>query len=87
GKSPHWTGKNNSTATFGHFGQLGSFIWVDPAVSVALVVLSDRAFGPWAAAAWPVVSDAVLAERRVKGSGNRPPVLWGPVSRRRGVGR
>jgi CubicO group peptidase (beta-lactamase class C family) len=63
GKSPHWTGQNNSPATFGHFGQLGSFVWADPAVPVALVVLSDRAFGPWAGAAWPVLSDAVLAER------------------------
>ena len=30
GKSPHWTGSANSPATFGHFGQSGTFIWADP---------------------------------------------------------
>jgi CubicO group peptidase (beta-lactamase class C family) len=30
GKQPHWTGSRNSPGTFGHFGQSGSFIWVDP---------------------------------------------------------
>jgi hypothetical protein len=27
---------------------------------IALAVLTDREFGPWAADAWPVLSDAVL---------------------------
>jgi hypothetical protein len=31
---------------------------------VALVCLTDRAFGPWALDAWPVLSDAVLAGAR-----------------------
>ena len=35
----------NSPATFGHFGGSGTFLWVDPAVDRALVVLTDRAFG------------------------------------------
>jgi CubicO group peptidase (beta-lactamase class C family) len=61
-KSPHWTGSANSPATFGHFGQSGTFVWVDPAVGVACVGLADRNFGDWARAAWPVLSDAVLAE-------------------------
>ena len=30
-KQPHWTGTQNSPATFGHFGGSGSFLWVDPA--------------------------------------------------------
>ena len=60
-KSPHWTGSRNSPATFGHFGRSGAFLWVDPAADVALAVLSDREFGPWAADAWPALSDAVLA--------------------------
>ena len=29
-KHPHWTGRAGSPTTFGHFGQSGSFIWVDP---------------------------------------------------------
>jgi CubicO group peptidase (beta-lactamase class C family) len=61
-KSPHWTGTANSPGTFGHFGQSGTFLWVDPAAGVACVALTDRMFGPWAAEVWPVLSDAVLAE-------------------------
>ena len=61
-KSPHWTGRRNSPATFGHFGRSGSFLWVDPAAGVACAVLSGRDFGPWAREAWPLLSDEVLAE-------------------------
>jgi CubicO group peptidase (beta-lactamase class C family) len=44
GKSPHWTGSTNSGDTFGHFGQSGTFLWVDPVADLALVVLTDRDF-------------------------------------------
>lgn len=60
-KSPHWTGSHNSPATFGHFGQSGTFLWVDPEAHLALIALTDRPFGDWAAQAWPPFSDAVLA--------------------------
>jgi CubicO group peptidase (beta-lactamase class C family) len=60
-KAPHWTGTRNSPATFGHFGRTGTFLWVDPEAGLALVGLTDRDFGPWAAEAWPALSDAVLA--------------------------
>ncbi len=59
-KSPHWTSADNSPATFGHFGQSGSFLWVDPVVRLACVGLGDRPFGAWAATAWPRLSTAVL---------------------------
>ncbi|WP_060915720.1 serine hydrolase domain-containing protein [Microbacterium oleivorans] len=59
-KSPHWTGSRNSPDTFGHFGQSGTFLWVDPRAGAALVALTDRPFGPWAAEAWPPFSDGVL---------------------------
>ena len=59
-KSPHWMGERNSPATFGHFGGAGSFMWVDPATEVALVVITDHAFGPWALDVWPPLSDEVL---------------------------
>jgi CubicO group peptidase (beta-lactamase class C family) len=62
GKRPHWTGTANSPATFGHFGRSGTFVWVDPMARLALVVLTSRDFGPWAAEAWPVLADAVLAQ-------------------------
>jgi CubicO group peptidase (beta-lactamase class C family) len=62
GKGPHWTGQNNSPSTFGHFGRAGSFLWVDPSLGLGCVALADTPFGPWAASAWPVFSDAVIAE-------------------------
>lgn len=64
-KQPHWTGTTNSPKTFGHFGGAGTFLWVDPAVGVACLCLTDRPFDDWAdeaLRAWPLLSDAVLAE-------------------------
>jgi CubicO group peptidase (beta-lactamase class C family) len=63
-KSPHWTGGSSSPRTFGHFGQSGTFLWVDPDAQAAAVALTDRAFGPWAIEVWPAFTDAVLAELR-----------------------
>lgn len=61
-KSPHWTGSRSSARTFGHFGQTGTFLWVDPDAGAACVALTDRAFGDWARTTWPEYTDAVLAE-------------------------
>lgn len=61
-KQPHWTGDRCGPRTFGHFGQSGCFLWVDPDVGVACAVLTDTAFGDWAVTAWPALSDAVLVE-------------------------
>lgn len=63
-KSPHWTGRLNSPATFGHFGGSGTFVWVDPAIDTALVVLTDRAVGDWALEVWPELADDVVTTRR-----------------------
>lgn len=61
-KSPHWTGAASSPQTFGHFGQAGTFLWVDPTAGAACIALTDRDFGPWSVEAWPKFTDAVLAE-------------------------
>ncbi len=61
-KSPHWTGSRNAPGTFGHFGQSGTFLWVDPDAGAACVALSNRDFGDWAKSAWPALADAVLAD-------------------------
>jgi len=61
-KSPHWTGRHNSAATFGHFGASGSFLWVDPQAMLACAALSGRNFGTWALQAWPLFSDTVVEE-------------------------
>lgn len=63
-KSPHWTGRSSSPRTFGHFGQSGTFLWVDPEAGAACVCLTDRDFGEWAMPRWPALTDAVLAELR-----------------------
>lgn len=63
-KNPHWTGRSNSASTFGHFGQSGCFLWVDPELGLGLAFLSRRDFGPWAVEAWPRLSDAVIEEYR-----------------------
>ena len=64
-KEPHWTGTSNSPRTFGHFGGSGTMFWIDPDRDLALVALADRNFDEWAGAAlaaWPELSDAVIAE-------------------------
>jgi CubicO group peptidase (beta-lactamase class C family) len=60
-KSPHWTGTRNSPATYGHFGQTGTMLWIDPDAGLGLVALADRDFDEWAKTGWPALSDAVLA--------------------------
>ncbi|MFF8275121.1 serine hydrolase domain-containing protein [Streptomyces lateritius] len=71
GKSPHWTGASSSPRTFGHFGQSGTFLWIDPDARAACVALTDRPFGAWVVEAWPLFTDAVLAELRAAGSDTR----------------
>lgn len=72
-KSPHWTGLRNSTATFGHFGQSGSFLWVDPEAGLACTVLTGVDFARWCRDAWPALSDAVLDEFGGSPRANRQP--------------
>ena len=61
-KSPHWTGATNSSRTWGHFGQAGTFLWVDPECQVTTIVLTDEPFGKWALPLWPAFSDAAREE-------------------------
>ncbi|GAC57102.1 hypothetical protein GOHSU_16_00580 [Gordonia hirsuta DSM 44140 = NBRC 16056] len=61
-KQPHWTAPGHSPETFGHFGQAGTFLWVDPQRQAAAVVLTDRDFGPWAKPLWSQTNQAILDE-------------------------
>jgi CubicO group peptidase (beta-lactamase class C family) len=61
GKHPHWTGTLTSSATYGHFGGGGGFLWIDPEAGIALCALTDLEFGAWAMEAWPRLSDAVIS--------------------------
>ena len=60
-KSPHWTGKGNSPQTFGHFGQSGSFMWVDPVAERQAVFLGAEPFGQVHRKTWPTLGDQILA--------------------------
>ena len=60
-KDPHWTSERNSPRTFGHFGQSGAFLWVDPEAGVGCASAGDTPFGPWAARCWPALSARVLS--------------------------
>ncbi len=59
-KSPHWTGPGADPATFGHFGQSGSFLWVDRGAELACAALTGTPFGQWAVDAWAPFNQAVL---------------------------
>jgi CubicO group peptidase (beta-lactamase class C family) len=60
-KAPHWTPPGASPRTFGHFGQSGAFLWIDPDAGVACAGLGDQPFGDWAVPAWNTLGSAVLA--------------------------
>ncbi len=60
-KNPHWTGVSFSPHAFGHFGQAGSFLWVDPDAGRTGAFLGAEPFGPEHARAWPALTDAMRA--------------------------
>lgn len=70
-KEPHWTAPDSTPTTFGHFGQSGSFLWVDPERRLAAAFLGDRAFGPEHVAGWPPLSSALIARAEAAGADGR----------------
>lgn len=72
-KDPHWTGSGNSERTYGHFGQSGTLLWVDPDAGLSCIALTDRAFGDWAKPRWPALADAVLRAATDGGAGGKAP--------------
>ncbi|WP_019204143.1 serine hydrolase [Tsukamurella sp. 1534] len=61
-KRPHWTGTRNSPRTVGHFGQAGTYLWIDPDLRLAAVVLTDRPFGAWAKPLWSEFNDRLISQ-------------------------
>ena len=59
-KNPHWTGSRNSSSTFGHFGGIGTFMWIDPVADAACVMIAEREFDEWGMQYWPAFNDEVL---------------------------
>lgn len=62
GTTGHWAGGRVSRAAYGHFGGAGTFLWLDPMLGAATVVLADREFDEWGMAHWPAFCDAVVAD-------------------------
>ncbi|RAX23659.1 MULTISPECIES: serine hydrolase [unclassified Actinomyces] len=60
-KQPHWTAPTSSPETFGHFGQSGSFIWIDPVARRQAVFLGARPFGTVHRENWPALGAQILA--------------------------
>ena len=56
-KAPHWTGDGMPADTVGHFGMVGTYLWV--AGGQACVVLTDREFGEWAKPLWQETNTAL----------------------------
>lgn len=59
GDHTHWLSDQQSEATYGHFGQAGSFIWIDPSVNVGAVFLGERPFGAWHKENWIKLNSAI----------------------------
>ncbi|SEE32112.1 serine hydrolase domain-containing protein [Ruania alba] len=61
-KSPHWTAPEANPATFGHFGQSGSFLWVDPDAQLVAAFLSEKPFqADLHGQLWPRLNSEILA--------------------------
>ncbi|MDO5080435.1 serine hydrolase domain-containing protein [Buchananella hordeovulneris] len=60
-KSPHWLSAAHSPASFGHFGQAGGFLWVEPRRGVAAVFLGAQPFGTTHVRHWPDLNVELLA--------------------------
>lgn len=59
-KSPHWTASSASKWTYGHFGQSGSFLWIDPLPGLGAVFLGEKRFGPLHQRLWPQLNQQLF---------------------------
>ncbi len=53
GDKSHWMGEKFSPRAFGHFGQSGSLLLIDPDHGIVVAALAAEPFGPWAVRTWP----------------------------------
>lgn len=63
-KEPHWSAPSSSERTFGHFGQAGSFLWVDPIPGERAVFVGEEAFGSWHHEHWASMNEEILRSMR-----------------------
>lgn len=71
-KHPHWMGDRVSPESYGHFGGSGTFIWVDPTLDLACVMLAQLEFDDWGMVHWLPFSNAVVDEWTAGRSEGRP---------------
>ena len=64
-KDPHWTLPDSSEQTYGHFGQSGSFLWIDPLAHLGAVFLGQEPFGALHKQLWPKLNRALREEAQV----------------------
>jgi len=61
-KKPHWTAPEACPETFGHFGQSGSFVWVDPRCGLVGAFLGAQSFRASVhGTLWPALHAETLA--------------------------
>ena len=58
-KAPHWMDASFPPSAYGHFGQSGSFLWVDPTIGRAAAFLGARPFGRLHKEGWPALTKAM----------------------------
>ncbi|OKL46728.1 serine hydrolase domain-containing protein [Boudabousia marimammalium] len=59
-KSPHWTATEAPAHLAGHFGQSGSFLWVDRGRDLSTVFAGAKRFSEIHQAIWPKVNQEIL---------------------------
>lgn len=57
GAKHHWMGQRFSARSFGHFGQSGALILIEPESGLVLAATAGEPFGPWAQHRWPTWMD------------------------------
>jgi CubicO group peptidase (beta-lactamase class C family) len=60
GNKNHWMGTVASPTAYGHFGQSGALVLVDPDTRLLVAAAAGEPFGEWARATWPTWINDVL---------------------------
>lgn len=60
GAKEHWMPANSSPETVGHFGQAGSYLWVDHSRELAGIFLGEQTFGQWHKENWGRLNTAIV---------------------------
>lgn len=60
GDKEHWMPANSSTHTVGHFGQAGSYLWVDHSRGLGAVFLGEMPFGQWHKENWGCLNTTIV---------------------------